>query len=225
MRILLVDDEKDFVKALKAILVQERYNVETACDGEEALFYLKQGSFDCVILDVMMPKLDGFSLLKQMRSNGDKTPVIFLSARADIDDRVKGLELGGDDYLPKPFSSKELLARLKAVMRRGEADPSAEMNFGDVYLDPSSYSLRKGSEKEALSYREYQILELFFKKPDRRYSAEEILNEAWPFDAESDVSTVWVHLCNLRKKLQMLGSRVRITSQRGVGYKMEEKDV
>ncbi len=225
MRILLVDDEKDFVKALKAILVQERYNVETACDGEEALFYLKQGSFDCVILDVMMPRLDGFSLLKQMRSNGDKTPVIFLSARADIDDRVKGLELGGDDYLPKPFSSKELLARLKAVMRRGEADPSAEMNFGDVYLDPSSYSLRKGNEKEALSYREYQILELFFKKPDRRYSAEEILNEAWPFDAESDVSTVWVHLCNLRKKLQMLGSRVRITSQRGVGYKMEEKDV
>lgn len=225
MRILLVDDEKDFVKALKAILEQERYSVETAYDGEEALYCLNQASFDCVILDVMMPKLDGFSLLKQIRSSGNKTPVIFLSARADLDDRVKGLELGGDDYLPKPFSSKELLARLKAVLRRNEADPSNEMSFGDVKLDPSSYCLIKGDKKEALSYREYQILELFFKKPDRRYSAEEILNEAWPFDAESDVSAVWVHLCNARKKLLALGSKVRITSQRGVGYKMEEKDV
>ncbi len=225
MRILLVDDEKDFVKALKALLEQERYGVETAYDGEEALCCLNQASFDCVILDVMMPKLDGFSLLKQIRSSGNKTPVIFLSARADLDDRVKGLELGGDDYLPKPFSSKELLARLKAVLRRNEADPSNEMSFGDVKLDPSSYCLIKGDKKEALSYREYQILELFFKKPDRRYSAEEILNEAWPFDAESDVSAVWVHLCNARKKLQALGSKVKITSQRGVGYKMEEKDV
>lgn len=225
MRILLVDDEKDFVKALKAILEQERYNVEAAFDGEEALYCLNQASFDCVILDVMMPRLDGFSLLKQIRSNGNETPVIFLSARADIDDRVKGLELGGDDYLPKPFSSKELLARLKAVLRRNEADPSGEMTFGDVKLDPSSYCLSKDDKKESLSYREYQILELFFKKPDRRYSAEEILNEAWPFDAESDVSTVWVHLCNLRKKLKALDSEVKITSQRGVGYKMEERDV
>lgn len=225
MRILLVDDEKDFVKALKTILEQERYSVEAAYDGEEALCCLSQTNFDCVILDVMMPKLDGFSLLKQIRSSGNRTPVIFLSARADLDDRVKGLELGGDDYLPKPFSSKELLARLRAVLRRNEADPSNEMSFGDVKLDPSSYCLIKGDKKESLSYREYQILELFFKKPDRRYSAEEILNEAWPFDAESDVSTVWVHLCNARKKLQALGSKVKITSQRGVGYKMEGKDV
>ncbi len=225
MHLLLVDDEKDFVKALKVILENNCYTVETAFDGEEALSYVSGNQFDCILLDVMMPKLDGYSFLKKIRENGNKTPVIFLSAKGEIDDKLKGFELGGDDYLPKPFSAKELLARLKAIIRRKDQVTSSNLVFEDLVLDTSAYTISCNNKKEALSSKEFQILELFFHKPEKRYNAEEILSEAWSFDSYADVSSVWVYLSNIRKKFETIGSKVRITSVRGIGYKMEIKNV
>ncbi len=225
MHLLLVDDEKDFVKALKEILESNCYTVETAFDGQEALDYISNAHFDCILLDVMMPKLDGYSFLSTIRNHGDKTPVIFLSAKGDIDDRLKGFELGGDDYLPKPFSAKELLARIKAILRRKDQIANSELKFEDLILDTSAYTINCNNKKEGLSSKEFQILELFFHKPDKRYNAEEILSEAWSLDSYADVSSVWVYLSNIRKKLENIGSKVRITSVRGIGYKMEKKDV
>lgn len=225
MRLLLVDDEKDFVKALKEILESNCYTVEVAFDGEEALAYVSDNTFDCILLDVMMPKLDGYSFLKKIRENGNKTPVIFLSAKGDIDDRLKGFELGGDDYLPKPFSAKELLARIKAILRRKDQITNSELKYEDLILDTAAYTIACKDKKEGLSSKEFQILELFFRKPDKRYNAEEILSEAWSLDSYADVSSVWVYLSNIRRKFETIGSKVRITSVRGIGYKMEKKDV
>lgn len=225
MHLLLVDDEKDFVKALKEILENNCYTVETAFDGEEALSYVLTNNFDCILLDVMMPKLDGYTFLKTIRGKGNKTPVIFLSAKGDIDDRLKGFELGGDDYLPKPFSAKELLARIKAILRRKDQIADSLLKYEDLVLDTSAYTIACNNKKEGLSSKEFQILELFFRKPDKRYNAEEILSEAWSLDSYADVSSVWVYLSNIRKKFENIGSKVRITSVRGIGYKMEIKNV
>ncbi len=225
MHLLLVDDEKDFVKALKEILENNCYTVETAFDGEEALSYVLTNNFDCILLDVMMPKLDGYTFLKTIRDKGNKTPVIFLSAKGDIDDRLKGFELGGDDYLPKPFSAKELLARIKAILRRKDQIADSLLKYEDLVLDTSAYTIACNNKKEGLSSKEFQILELFFRKPDKRYNAEEILSEAWSLDSYADVSSVWVYLSNIRKKFENIGSKVRITSVRGIGYKMEIKNV
>lgn len=225
MHLLLVDDEKDFVKALKEILENNCYTVETAFDGEEALSYALTNNFDCILLDVMMPKLDGYTFLKTIRDKGNKTPVIFLSAKGDIDDKLKGFELGGDDYLPKPFSAKELLARIKAILRRKDQIADTLLKYEDLVLDTSAYTIACNNKKEGLSSKEFQILELFFRKPDKRYNAEEILSEAWSLDSYADVSSVWVYLSNIRKKFENIGSKVRITSVRGIGYKMEIKNV
>ncbi len=225
MHLLLVDDEKDFVKALKEILENNCYTVETAFDGEEALSYALTNNFDCILLDVMMPKLDGYTFLKTIRDKGNKTPVIFLSAKGDIDDKLKGFELGGDDYLPKPFSAKELLARIKAILRRKDQIADSLLKYEDLVLDTSAYTIACNNKKEGLSSKEFQILELFFRKPDKRYNAEEILSEAWSLDSYADVSSVWVYLSNIRKKFENIGSKVRITSVRGIGYKMEIKNV
>ncbi len=225
MHLLLVDDEKDFVKALKEILENNCYTVETAFDGEEALSYALTNNFDCILLDVMMPKLDGYTFLKTIRDKGNKTPVIFLSAKGDIDDKLKGFELGGDDYLPKPFSAKELLARIKAILRRKDQIADTLLKYEDLVLDTSAYTIACNNKKEGLSSKEFQILELFFRKPDKRYNAEEILSEAWSLDSYADVSSVWVYLSNIRKKFENIDSKVRITSVRGIGYKMEIKNV
>lgn len=226
MRILLVDDEKDFVSALKEILVANRYTVEVAYDGKMALDYIETEKFDCLLLDIMMPEMDGYEVVKTIRNRNDHTPVIFLSAKGEVDDKIKGFEIGGDDYLSKPFSSKELLSRLKALLRRIDGlKETKDLKFGDLVLNVNDFSLSKDQTKVNLSCKEYQILELFFRHPDRIISAEKILKEAWEIDSYQDISSVWVYVSNLRKKLVQLGSKVELNSARGLGYHLEIKNV
>ncbi len=226
MRILLVDDEKDFVSALKEILVANRYTVEVAYDGKMALDYIETEKFDCLLLDIMMPEMDGYEVVKTIRKRNDHTPVIFLSAKGEVDDKIKGFEIGGDDYLSKPFSSKELLSRLKALLRRIDGlKETNDLKFGDLVLNVNDFSLSKDQTKVNLSCKEYQILELFFRHPDRIISAEKILKEAWEIDSYQDISSVWVYVSNLRKKLVQLGSKVELNSARGLGYHLEIKNV
>lgn len=226
MRILLVDDEKDFVSALKEILVANRYTVEVAYDGKMALDYIETEKFDCLLLDIMMPEMDGYEVVKTIRNRNDHTPVIFLSAKGEVDDKIKGFEIGGDDYLSKPFSSKELLSRLKALLRRIDGlKETNDLKFGDLVLNVNDFSLSKDQTKVNLSCKEYQILELFFRHPDRIISAEKILKEAWEIDSYQDISSVWVYVSNLRKKLVQLGSKVELNSARGLGYHLEIKNV
>ncbi len=226
MRILLVDDEKDFVSALKEILVANRYTVEVAYDGKMALDYIEAEKFDCLLLDIMMPEMDGYEVVKTIRNRNDHTPVIFLSAKGEVDDKIKGFEIGGDDYLSKPFSSKELLSRLKALLRRIDGlKETNDLKFGDLILNVNDFSLSKDQTKVNLSCKEYQILELFFRHPDRIISAEKILKEAWEIDSYQDISSVWVYVSNLRKKLVQLGSKVELNSIRGLGYHLEIKNV
>lgn len=226
MRILLVDDEKDFVSALKEILVANRYTVEVAYDGKMALDYIEAEKFDCLLLDIMMPEMDGYEVVKTIRKRNDHTPVIFLSAKGEVDDKIKGFEIGGDDYLSKPFSSKELLSRLKALLRRIDGlKETNDLKFGDLILNVNDFSLSKDQTKVNLSCKEYQILELFFRHPDRIISAEKILKEAWEIDSYQDISSVWVYVSNLRKKLVQLGSKVELNSIRGLGYHLEIKNV
>ncbi len=225
MRLLLVDDERQFVDSLAEILRANRYTVECAYDGEEALDFLSLEKFDCLLLDIMMPKLDGYSLVKTIRGRGDKTPVIFLSAKSEVDDRVKGLDAGGDDYLPKPFSTKELLARLRALLRRKDGITEPILTFYGLSLDPSSFSLVYQNKREKLSAKEYQIMELFLRKPEKIYSVETIFSEAWSLDSYSDISSVWVFISNLRKKLIVIGAPFTIKATRGLGYRLEKTDV
>ncbi len=225
MRILLVDDEKSFVQALKEILVQNRYTVECAYDGEEALEFLRNEKFDCLLLDIMMPRVDGYTVLETIRKNGDKTPVIFLSAKGDIDDKVKGFDLGGDDYLSKPFSSKELLVRLKAILRRKDGLTDSNISYEGLILDTSSFCLIYKNSKIALSSKEYQLMEIFLRRPEHIHSSETLMKEAWSLDSYSDVSSLWVFISNLRKKLRDIDSPFTIKSERGLGYRLEKKDV
>ena len=225
MRLLLVDDEKDFVKALKEILETNHYIVDVAYDGEEALKYINYEHFDCLLLDIMMPKLDGYEVLKRIRANNDNTPVIFLSAKADIDDRVKGFDLGGDDYLPKPFSSKELLARIKALIKRKDGITKNNLEYEGLSLDSKSCSLMYEGKNTPLSNKEYQIIELFLRNPEALYNADKILEEAWSSDSCYDISYVWVFISNLRKKLIELDCPLTIKAIRGLGYKLEKKNV
>ena len=225
MRLLLVDDEKDFVKAYKEILEANHYIVDVAYDGEEALNYINYEHFDCLLLDIMMPKLNGYEVLQKIRANNNNTPVIFLSAKSEVDDRVKGFELGGDDYLPKPFSSKELLARIKALIKRKDGITKTILEFEGLSLDSLSCSLMYGENASPLSNKEYQIMELFLRNPEALYSADKILQEAWSSDSYSDISSVWVFISNLRKKLTEIKCPLTIKAVRGLGYKLEKKNV
>ncbi len=225
MRILLVDDEKSFVQAMREILIQNRYTVDFAYNGQEALEYLQNEKFDCLLLDIMMPQVDGYTVLETIRKKGDTTPVIFLSAKSDIDDKVKGFELGGDDYLSKPFSSKELLVRLKAILRRKDGLADSNLCYQGLILDTSSFSLVYDKNKIPLSSKEYQLMEIFLRKPENIHSSEALMKEAWSIDSYSDVSSLWVFISNLRKKLKDIHSPFTIKSERGLGYRLEKKDV
>ncbi len=223
MRILLVDDERSFVLAMREILIQNRYTVDFALDGEEALEYLEREKFDCLLLDIMMPNVDGYTVLETIRKRGDKTPVIFLSAKSDVDDKVKGFELGGDDFLSKPFSSKELLVRLKAILRRKDGLTDSNLSYEGLILDTSAFTLNYGDNKIALSSKEYQLMEIFLRKPENIHSSEALMKEAWSIDSYSDVSSLWVFISNLRKKLRDINSPFTIKSERGLGYRLEKK--
>lgn len=222
MRLLLAEDEKALSKALAAILERSNYSVDTVYDGEAALEYLAADNYDGVILDIMMPKKDGITVLKELRSRGSKIPVLILTAKSEVDDKVLGLDSGANDYLTKPFHSRELLARIRAMTRTQSSQTSSVLQMGNITLDQRTYELSSPTGSFRLANREFQILELLMQNPGNLISAERLMEKIWGYDSETEISVVWVYISYLRKKLSALGANIQIRATRNVGYCLEE---
>lgn len=222
MRLLLAEDEKSLSKAVCALLERSHYAVDTAFDGKEALDYLECGHYDGVILDIMMPVMDGLTVLKKIRAQGNLVPVILLTAKSEIDDKVEGLDQGANDYLTKPFAARELLARVRAMLRLGTAQASSKIVFGNVSLDCTNYELSTPYGNYALTNKEYQLMELLMKNTGQVLSAEQLFDKIWSMDSEADIHVVWTYISYLRKKLAALKADVTIKSRRNVGYYLEQ---
>ncbi len=221
MRLLYAEDEKSLARAVSAILVRNNYSVDVVHDGQSALDYLETGNYDGAILDVMMPKADGFEVLRRMRARGDSTPVLLLTARSEIDDRVAGLDSGANDYLTKPFDMKELLARIRAMTRVLSVQPDKTLSFGAVTLDCASYDLRGPGGSTKLAGKEFQMMEMLMRDPRKLVSTEAFMDRIWGFDSEAELNIVWVYISTLRKKLKGIGADIEIKAQRGAGYYLE----
>lgn len=222
MRLLIAEDERDLAEALSAFFEKHLYTVDTVYDGEDAYAYASTGVYDGIILDIMMPKMDGFQVLKKLRKEGCATPVMMLTARGERDNRILGFDSGADDYLPKPFSTDELLSRVRAMLRRKGAFQPTVLTFGDLSMDCDTGILRCAGHSERLSGKEFQIMELFMHNPGAILSAERIMERVWGWEATAEINVVWVHISNLRKKLKAIGSGVSIRASRGLGYVLEE---
>lgn len=221
MRLLLAEDEKMLSDALVALLTHSHYSVDAVYNGEDALDYLMEGNYDGAILDIMMPKMDGITVLKKIRAAGKTLPVIMLTAKSEIDDRVEGLDAGADDYLTKPFASRELLARIRSMTRRQPELKDNRLSMEDITLDRAEYTLTGPKDSLTLSNKEFQIMEMFLMNPKVSLSADQIFDKIWGLDAEAEINVVWVYISNLRKKLSAVGSVVSIKSTRGLGYSLE----
>lgn len=221
MRLLLAEDERELSRALTAMLERSGYGVDAVFDGQDALDYLQSGIYDGAILDIMMAKRDGLSVLRQLRREGNPVPVLLLTAKSEIDDRVAGLDSGADDYLTKPFAMKELLARIRAMTRRQAGAPDAVLAVGNLRLDRRTFVLSTESGSFRLANREFQIIELLMGSPGQVFSADHILEKIWGWDSEAETNVVWVYLSYLRKKLAALKANVQIRAARNLGYCME----
>ena len=221
MKLLYAEDEPAMAEAVTDILEYHNITVDTVYDGAEALAYAREERYDGIILDVMMPKMDGFSVLRALREAGDRTPVLLLTAKAEVEDRIAGLDLGADDYLPKPFATGELLARVRAMLRRREDYTPDVLRCGDLSLNTSNAELRCGGESVVLPKLEFKLMELLMNNQGICLSTETILTKVWGYETDADVGVVWVYLSYLRKRLTALGSDVEIRARRGVGYTLE----
>ncbi len=222
MRILIVEDELHLAEALTQILKKQNYSVDAVHDGSAGLDYAMSGIYDLILLDIMMPELDGISVLKKLRSEGNATPVIMLTAKGELPDKVAGLDYGADDYIAKPFASEELLARMRAALRRkGEVMPEDALKLGDVELNTSMLKLSVKGKELKLNLKESELLELLITRKQAVTSKELIIEKLWGFDSEAEYNNVEVYISFLRKKLSFLGSSVRITTIRSVGYVLE----
>lgn len=225
MRILLAEDEVSLSKALKVILERNNYSVDQVYDGEEALSFLSVDNYDCLILDLMMPKVDGITVLKTMRKEGNMLPVIILTAKSEVDDKVLGLDSGANDYLTKPFNSRELLARIRAITRSKENNEGDSiLKMGNTILMRDTFILKTDSGETRLQSKEFQILELLMQNKNKLISTERLMEKIWGFDSEAEINVVWVYISNLRKKLASLDSNVEIKATRNAGYTLEEKN-
>jgi DNA-binding response OmpR family regulator len=224
MRILLVEDELHLAEALTQILKKNNFTVDSVYDGESGLDNALSNIYDLIVLDIMLPKMDGISILRNIRKEGIATPVILLTARGEVSDKVIGLDSGADDYLAKPFATEELLARIRALSRRkGEVLADNTLKFGDIELNPSILKLSKGISDVKLILKESELLELLILRKNSVTSKELIIEKLWGFDAEIEHNHVEVYVSFLRKKLSFLESEVTITTIRGVGYILEVK--
>ena len=223
MRLLLAEDEEAMADAVAAYLEYHHYEVDWAGNGTDELEAARMGSYDVLILDIMMPGMDGLTVLRTLRAEGNTTPVLLLTAKGEIRDKVLGFESGSDDYLTKPFALEELRVRIDALTRRGQNYQGEQITLGNLTLDKSGCALRVDGKTSPLSNREYHLIELFMRNPHVYFSADTLLNRVWGMDAEVEYGTVWVHISGLRKKLESLGAHVEILSKRGVGYALEEK--
>jgi len=223
MRILLVEDERRLSEAICHILEKQHYTVDAVYDGSDGYHYIMSGIYDLVILDVNLPKMNGFEVLRRIRDEGNSTLVLMLTARSQVDDKVEGLNLGADDYLPKPFATKELLARLKALSRRSQTIEEEIKSFGDITYDTLNYKLSKNNKSVMLTNLEGQLLDLLITRKNMIISKDMIIQKLWGFDTRADDNNVEVYIFFLRKKLKYLESNVSIKTSRGIGYSLEVK--
>ena len=222
MRILFAEDERALSKALTTILERNNYSVDAVFDGQAALEYLEADNYDCVILDIMMPKVDGITVLKEIRKKGKLIPVIMLTAKSEVDDKVLGLDAGANDYLTKPFHSKELLARIRAITRTQIFQADSQLQFGNVTLNRSTFELSTPTGGFQLANKEFQMMELLMSNPHHLISSERFLEKIWGYDSEAEVNVVWVYISYLRKKLAALRGDIQIKATRNAGYSLEE---
>lgn len=222
MRLLVAEDELDLAEVLTVFLEKNQYTVDTVHDGASAYDYASTGAYDAIILDIMMPRMDGIMVLTRLRAENISTPIMMLTAKGEKHDRIKGFDTGADDYLPKPFDPEELLARLRAMLRRkGDYKPSV-LSFGDLTMDSGTGTLICGTRSERLSGREFQVMELFMRSPRIILSTGRIMERVWGWDAEVEINVVWVHISNLRKKMKSIGTTTAIRASRGLGYSLED---
>lgn len=222
MRLLLAEDEVSLSKAIITILKKNNYSADAVYNGEDALIYLESGNYDGVILDVMMPRLDGISVLKKLRADGNMIPVLMLTAKSEVDDKVLGLDSGANDYLTKPFNTKELLARIRAMTRNQSVHADSQMKYGNITLDSSTFELSSPSGNFRLANREFQMMELLISNPHCLVSTERFIEKVWGYDSDVEINVVWVYISYLRKKLQALNADVQIKAQRNAGYSLED---
>lgn len=222
MRILIAEDETGIAKALKLILEKNRFSVDMVHNGLDALDYMLSVSYDAVVLDIMMPGLDGLEVLKRARAAGVSAPVLFLTAKSEIEDRVAGLDAGADDYLPKPFATREFVSRVKALTRRSGSYTPDVIRLGETALDLSGYTLCRGDRSVRLGNKEFQLMELFMRNRGRVFSTEYLMDKVWGLDSEAEIDVVWTYIGFLRKKLRQLDADIEIKTIRGAGYALEE---
>ncbi len=221
MKLLYAEDERSLSEAVVDVLEYHKYTVDAVYDGQDALDYARSDRYDGIILDVMMPKRSGFEVLRELRAAGDKTPILLLTAKAEVEDRIEGLDLGADDYLAKPFAMGELLARIRAMLRRREDFTPDLLTMGKLSLDRRSYTLSVGENQVLLPKLEYQIMELFLLNRGTYLSTEDILVKVWGYNTDAEIGIVWVYISYLRKKLASLGTDVSIKAKRNIGYTLE----
>ena len=223
MRVLVVEDEKQVLNFVKKGFKEHGFSVDTAMDGREGFFLATGECYDCIVLDIMLPKLDGYEMVQQLRKKGIKTPVIFLTAKDTVEDKVKGFELGGDDYLVKPFSFSELLARVRALMRRGKEEKKAYYQEGNLVLDITKRVVKRGKNIIGLTPTEFTLLQFLLEHKGEVVTRTMISENVWGYDFDSMTNVIDVHMTNLRKKIDVKGEKPLIHTLRGVGYVLEEK--
>lgn len=221
MRLLFAEDDRDISKAVQTLLERSGYSVDAVYNGQDALDYIEQADYDGVILDWMMPKKSGIEVLAWMRGKGISTPVLMLTARDAIEDRVEGLDTGADDYLPKPFAASELLARIRAMLRRKVDYQHDVIKYADIELDKSAMTITCGKKSVSLNNKAFQLIEMLVEHPGAVLSIDQIMERIWGWDSDAEVNVVWVNISTLRKKLTEIGAHLKIKAIRGVGYSLE----
>lgn len=221
MRLLLAEDERSLSRAIIRILEKNNFTADAVYNGEDALSYLDTGSYDAAILDIMMPKIDGITVLKELRSKGNLIPVLMLTAKAEVDDKVLGLDSGANDYLTKPFDTKELLARIRA-MTRSQKTTDSKIVYGNISLDRATFELASPSGSFRLANKEFQMMEILMSNPQHLVSTERLMEKIWGYDSDAEINVVWVYISYLRKKLAALNANIHIKATRNAGYSLEE---
>lgn len=222
MRILIAEDEVTIAKALKIMLEKDKYAVDLVYNGTDALDMIHATLYDVLVLDIMMPGMDGIEVLKKIRREGITTPALFLTAKAEISDRVAGLDAGADDYLPKPFASSEFLARIRALVRRSNSYTDSILHLGNTTLNCTQYLLQTPEHEVRLNNKEYQLMEIFLRHPRHVFSTDHLMERIWGLDSNAEIDVVWTYIGFLRRKLKQIQSDIEIKTIRGAGYSLEE---
>ena len=221
MRILLAEDERSLSRAIIALLERNNYSADAVYDCQEVLAYLEAGNYDALILDWMMPKLDGLCVLRALRQRGNRIPVLMLTAKSEVDDKVLGLDSGANDYLTKPFSTQELMARIRAMTRSQTGQFTSRLTFGNITLDQATFELSSPAGSFRLANKEFQMMELLMRNPRQLIPTERFLERIWGYDSDVELNVVWVYISYLRKKLAALRADIQIKVTRNAGYSLE----